>query len=86
MHSFCRDGYKPELAAVATGSHTDAIPYSGKYDGVVGVLGAIEAINVLKRFAVPIHFMFEMKSQMYGVTITILILLFFLLFFFEREI
>ncbi|XAR57361.1 ureidoglycolate amidohydrolase [Bertholletia excelsa] len=43
------DGYEPELAAVSTGSHTDAIPYSGKYDGVVGVLGAIEAINVLKR-------------------------------------
>ncbi|KAJ6822025.1 putative ureidoglycolate hydrolase [Iris pallida] len=36
------------LAAVATGSHIDAIPYSGKYD-VFGVLGAIEAINVLKR-------------------------------------
>ncbi|KAK7847085.1 ureidoglycolate hydrolase [Quercus suber] len=30
-------------------SHIDAIPYSGKYDGVVGVLGAIEAINSLKR-------------------------------------
>ncbi|XP_052188866.1 ureidoglycolate hydrolase isoform X2 [Diospyros lotus] len=43
------DGYEPELAAVSTGSHIDAIPYSGKYDGVVGVLGAIEAINVLKR-------------------------------------
>ncbi|EOY05927.1 N-carbamyl-L-amino acid amidohydrolase protein isoform 1 [Theobroma cacao] len=43
------DGYEPELAAVATGSHIDAIPYSGKYDGVVGVLGAIEAINALKR-------------------------------------
>ncbi|KAI4317966.1 hypothetical protein L6164_025786 [Bauhinia variegata] len=43
------DGHEPELAAVATGSHIDAIPYSGKYDGVVGVLGAIEAINVLKR-------------------------------------
>ena len=43
------DGDEPELAAVATGSHIDAIPYSGKYDGVVGVLGAIEAINVLKR-------------------------------------
>ncbi|XP_028804344.1 ureidoglycolate hydrolase-like isoform X1 [Neltuma alba] len=42
-------GQEPELAAVATGSHIDAIPYSGKYDGVVGVLGAIEAINVLKR-------------------------------------
>jgi hypothetical protein len=48
----CRDGSEPELAAVATGSHIDAIPYSGKYDGVVGVLGAIEAINVLKRFFV----------------------------------
>lgn len=43
------EGHQPELAAVATGSHIDAIPYSGKYDGVVGVLGAIEAINVLKR-------------------------------------
>ncbi|XP_061371222.1 ureidoglycolate hydrolase [Gastrolobium bilobum] len=43
------DGHEPELAAAATGSHMDAIPYSGKYDGVVGVLGAIEAINVLKR-------------------------------------
>lgn len=46
-----RDGYEPELAAVSTGSHIDAIPYSGKYDGVVGVLGAIEAINVLQRCA-----------------------------------
>lgn len=46
-----RNGYEPELAPVLTGSHIDAIPYSGKYDGVVGVLGAIEAINVLKRYA-----------------------------------
>ncbi|XP_019432733.1 PREDICTED: ureidoglycolate hydrolase-like [Lupinus angustifolius] len=43
------EGLEPEFAAVATGSHIDAIPFSGKYDGVVGVLGAIEAINVLKR-------------------------------------
>ncbi|XP_024192098.1 ureidoglycolate hydrolase [Rosa chinensis] len=43
------EGSNPELSAVATGSHIDAIPYSGKYDGVVGVLGAIEAINVLTR-------------------------------------
>ncbi|CAA2957351.1 ureidoglycolate hydrolase [Olea europaea subsp. europaea] len=43
------DGDEPELAPVSTGSHIDAIPYSGKYDGVIGVLGAIEAINVLKR-------------------------------------
>lgn len=42
------DGSSPDLPAVATGSHTDAIPFSGKYDGVVGVLGAIEAIRALR--------------------------------------
>ncbi len=35
--------------AVGTGSHTDAIPNAGKYDGVVGVLGALEAIRSLQR-------------------------------------
>ncbi|XP_024982718.1 ureidoglycolate hydrolase isoform X2 [Cynara cardunculus var. scolymus] len=43
-------GSEPDLSVVSTGSHIDAIPYSGKYDGVIGVLGAIEAINVLKRY------------------------------------
>jgi ureidoglycolate amidohydrolase len=41
------DGEK--LPHVATGSHTDAIPYSGKYDGTVGVLGGLEAIRSLQR-------------------------------------
>ncbi|MBK9125789.1 MAG: M20 family metallo-hydrolase [Chloroflexi bacterium] len=43
------DGEDPGLPAIATGSHIDAIPYSGRYDGTVGVLGAIEAIRALKR-------------------------------------
>ncbi len=42
-------GSKPELPAVGTGSHIDAIPNAGKYDGVVGVLGALEAIRALQR-------------------------------------
>lgn len=42
-------GSKPALAAVATGSHIDAIPHAGKYDGVVGVLGGLEAIRALRR-------------------------------------
>ena len=41
-------GDQPDLLAVGTGSHTDAIPYSGRYDGTVGVLGALEAIRALK--------------------------------------
>jgi ureidoglycolate amidohydrolase len=42
-------GANKKLPAVATGSHIDAIPNAGKYDGVVGVLGAIEAIHALKK-------------------------------------
>ena len=42
------EGAEPELAAVATGSHTDAIPNAGRFDGVVGVLGGLEAIRSLK--------------------------------------
>jgi ureidoglycolate amidohydrolase len=42
-------GSDPEAPAVGTGSHIDAIPNAGKYDGVVGVLGGLEAIRALKR-------------------------------------
>jgi N-carbamoyl-L-amino-acid hydrolase len=43
------NGTEPELPAVATGSHTDAIPNAGRYDGVVGVLGGFEAVAALQR-------------------------------------
>jgi ureidoglycolate amidohydrolase len=43
------EGRGPRLPAVATGSHTDAIPMAGRYDGTVGVLGGIEAIRALRR-------------------------------------
>ena len=42
-------GAAPELSAVATGSHTDAIPHAGMYDGTVGTLGGLEAMRALKR-------------------------------------
>jgi ureidoglycolate amidohydrolase len=41
-------GTEPGLPAVGTGSHTDAIPHSGRYDGTVGVLGGLEAIRALQ--------------------------------------
>ena len=42
-------GSDPTLPPVGTGSHIDAIPNAGKYDGVVGVLGGLEAIRTLQR-------------------------------------
>ncbi len=41
-------GAEPALPAVASGSHIDAIPHSGRYDGTVGVLGTLEAIRALQ--------------------------------------
>jgi N-carbamoyl-L-amino-acid hydrolase len=42
-------GTDPSMAPVATGSHTDAVPHAGRYDGTVGVLGGLEAIRALQR-------------------------------------
>jgi N-carbamoyl-L-amino-acid hydrolase len=43
------EGQQPDLPAVATGSHIDAIPNAGRYDGTVGVLGGLEALRALRR-------------------------------------
>ncbi len=43
------NGSDSAAPAVGTGSHIDAIPNAGKYDGVVGVLGGLEAIRALHR-------------------------------------
>lgn len=39
-------------AAVGTGSHFDAIPHAGMFDGTVGVLGGLEAIRALQRLGI----------------------------------
>jgi ureidoglycolate amidohydrolase len=52
-NTFARwQGEDPGLAAIGTGSHIDAIPHSGRYDGTVGVLGGLEAIRALQRASV----------------------------------
>ena len=43
------EGSDASAGAVGTGSHIDAIPHSGRFDGTVGVLGALEAIRALQR-------------------------------------
>jgi ureidoglycolate amidohydrolase len=48
-NTFARWGGSDEhLPAVGTGSHIDAIPHAGRYDGTVGVLGGLEAIRALQ--------------------------------------
>jgi ureidoglycolate amidohydrolase len=48
-NTFARwDGSDAASPVVGTGSHIDAIPNAGKFDGVVGVLGGLEAIRALR--------------------------------------
>jgi len=48
-NTFARwEGTNPALPAVGTGSHMDAIPHSGRFDGTVGVLGGLEALRALR--------------------------------------
>ena len=49
-NTFARwEGLRPALAPVGTGSHIDAIPHSGRFDGTVGVLGGLAAIRTLQK-------------------------------------
>ena len=43
-----RAGSDDNLPAIALGSHTDTVPKGGKYDGTLGVMGAIEVIRTLE--------------------------------------
>ncbi len=55
-NTFARwEGSDPSLAPVGTGSHIDAIPNAGLYDGCVGVLGGLEAIRVLQQLGLKPH-------------------------------
>ena len=42
------EGTDPSLAPLWIGSHIDSVRHGGRYDGVVGVVGALEAVSVLR--------------------------------------
>ena len=42
-----RPGKRQDMAPIAMGSHLDTQPTGGKFDGVLGVLGALEAMRTL---------------------------------------
>jgi N-carbamoyl-L-amino-acid hydrolase len=43
------------LKPILTGSHTDTVRGGGRFDGIVGVLGAIEAVEALHRAGVTLN-------------------------------
>lgn len=48
-NTFARWDGSDQGETVGSGSHIDAIPNAGRYDGTVGVLGALEAVRALQR-------------------------------------
>ncbi|WP_086706858.1 Zn-dependent hydrolase [Streptomyces antimycoticus] len=55
-----RAGTDPSLPAIGTGSHLDSVPQAGRYDGIAGVVAAIEVARLLQDQAIehrhPVRF------------------------------
>lgn len=48
------NGSNPKAPAVLAGSHLDTVVQGGKFDGPVGVIGALEAVRTLRENRVPL--------------------------------
>ncbi len=42
-----RPGLDPGAPAIGLGSHLDSVPHGGRFDGTVGVIGAVEVVRLL---------------------------------------
>jgi hydantoinase/carbamoylase family amidase len=49
------DGCDPHAPAVLAGSHLDTVIHGGKYDGPVGVIGALEAVRTISENKIPVR-------------------------------
>ncbi len=49
------DSANTKAPAVLAGSHLDTVIHGGKYDGPVGVIGALEAVRTIRENHIPIH-------------------------------
>jgi len=54
------EGRNVKAPAVLAGSHLDTVIHGGKYDGPVGVIGALEAVRTIGENKIPIHSALEM--------------------------
>ena len=57
-----REGADPSLPPVVIGSHLDTQPTGGRYDGVLGVLGALEVVRTLNDLGVKTKYPIEVVN------------------------
>jgi N-carbamoyl-L-amino-acid hydrolase len=57
-----REGSERDLPVIMFGSHIDSVPGGGNYDGDVGVIGAIEVVEVLEENGVATRHPLEVVS------------------------
>lgn len=57
-----RPGLDPNLAPIVVGSHLDSQPSGGRYDGVLGVLAALEVVCTLNAFDVQTRHPLEIAN------------------------
>jgi hypothetical protein len=57
-----RAGRDDDLPPILFGSHIDSVPGGGNYDGDVGVIGAIEVIELLNEHDIETHHPLEVVS------------------------
>ena len=57
-----REGADPSLPPVVIGSHLDTQPTGGRYDGVLGVLGALEAVRSLNDLGLKTRYPIEVVN------------------------
>jgi beta-ureidopropionase / N-carbamoyl-L-amino-acid hydrolase len=48
-------GINSKTPAVLAGSHLDTVIHGGKYDGPVGVIGALEAVRTIREHKIPVR-------------------------------
>jgi len=57
-----REGSEPDLPPIMFGSHIDSVPGGGNYDGDVGVIGALEVIQLLEENGIRTRHPLEVVS------------------------
>ncbi|MEZ0491601.1 allantoate amidohydrolase [Kineococcus sp. TBRC 1896] len=56
------EGREPGLPALVLGSHLDTVPDAGRYDGILGVLSAVEVVHRLRPRAAALPFAVEVVA------------------------